>query len=133
MKNKQNVFIFLAILLVLVLKPNTTFAFNGYQLDGQNYGTFDYRDISQSINNSKGYMIVTLGTNENWYGKQIFVSKKYYNLSGIYKMKYDGLYTFDFYVNNHKIISTQYYMTNPPKVMKTIGTKNIYEKVDVKL
>jgi len=130
---KKIYLVIMAAILFLIVKPSYSYAYNGYQLDGQNYGTFDYRDISQNINKNKGYMIVTLGTNENWYGKQLFVSKRYYNLNGIYKMNYDGLYTFDFYVGNNKIQSVSYYMTNPPKIIKVIGNKVIYQKIVVKL
>ncbi|PET36003.1 hypothetical protein CN514_24915, partial [Bacillus sp. AFS001701] len=118
-------------LFFVTFKPNSSLAYNGYRLDGQNYGTFDYRDVASSINAQKGYMIVRLGTTEKWYDKQDFISKKYYKLSGIYKMKYDGLYTFEFYVKDKKVQSMSYYNTQPPKIIKVVGKKIIYEKIKV--
>jgi len=52
-------------------------------------------------------------------------------------MKYYGLYTFDFYVNNKKVQSITYFNEMPPRILKTIktssGEKYIYEKVLIKL
>lgn len=137
MKKKISFILLAAILLVITLKPISSYAYNGYRLDGQNYGTFDYRDLVPVYNKSKGYMIVTLGTEKEMYGKDLFVSKKYTKLNGIYQMKYYGLYTFDFYINGQKVQSIQYFNSMPPKIIKTIKTSNgekyIYEKVKVKL
>ncbi|MET3195276.1 hypothetical protein [Bacillus sp. OAE603] len=130
---KHYILAILFIVLFCSIKPLTSHAYNGYRLQGQNYGTFDYRDVAPMINAKKGYMIVRLGTTETWYGKQDFVSKKYYKLSGIYKMNYDGLYTFEFYVNNQLVQSMSYYNTQPSKIIKVVNGKPIYEKVKVKL
>lgn len=126
-----------AVILLSSLKPSPIYAYNGYRLNGQNYGTFDYQDLAPGYNKSKGYMIVTLGTEKEMYGKDLFVSKKYTKLNGIYQMKYHGLYTFDFYINGQKVQSIQYFNSMPPKIIKTIKTSNgekyIYEKIKVKL
>ncbi|WP_430510725.1 hypothetical protein [Gottfriedia solisilvae] len=131
------ILLIVAIIFSVTLKPSSSYAYNGYRLDSQSYGSFDYRDISPSINAQKGYMIVTLTTEKEMYGKDKFASKKYSNLNGIYKMKYYGLYTFDFYIKNQKVQSISYFNQMPPKVMGVKKTKdgyiNIYQKVAVKL